>query len=63
VAPVRNVVSFAVADTFLPDDEAIRSAETSLLTRAKRRHITEDGILYISTLDENKRNSNCCFLV
>jgi hypothetical protein len=26
--------------------EAIRSSETSVLTRATRRHIREDGILY-----------------
>jgi hypothetical protein len=30
--------------------EAIRSYETSVLTRATRRHISEDGILHISLL-------------
>jgi hypothetical protein len=37
--------------------EAIRSSETSVLTRATRRHITVDGILH-SHCRENLRSYN-----
>jgi hypothetical protein len=41
--------------------EAIRSSETSVLTRVKRRNIPDDGILHSHTR-ENLKSYICCVL-
>jgi hypothetical protein len=51
---VLRLLMLLFADSFHPDDRAIRSSGTSVLTRATRRHIPEHGILHISSYLQDK---------
>jgi hypothetical protein len=42
--PEDSILFISALILFTHDDEAIRSSETSVLTRTTRRHIPEDGI-------------------